>query len=131
MKKLIITMAFFGVLSTQAQDYKSDTIAFIKKTGSTALFDQAISQVGMMVPEDKKDAYTIEATGTLEDLYTQLADLYMKEFSEEEIKTLNTFYESDLGKKLASKQTVLTQQGMVIGQSWAMKLQEVAKKYAQ
>ena len=55
----------------------------------------------------------------------------MKEFSEEEIKTLNTFYESDLGKKLASKQTVLTQQGMVIGQSWAMKLQELAKKYAQ
>ena len=97
---------------------------------SMALFDQAISQVGMMVPEDKKDAYTIKL-GTLEDLYTQLADLYMKEFSEEEIKTLNTFYESDLGKKLASKQTVLTQQGMVIGQSWAMKLQEVAKKYAQ
>ena len=53
--------------------------------------------------EDKKDAYTIEATGTLEDLYTQLADLYMKEFSEEEIKTLNTFYESDLGKKTGVK----------------------------
>ena len=52
-------------------------------------------------------------------------------FSEEEINPLNAFYESDLGKKLASKQTVLTQQGMVIGQSWAMKLQEVAKKYAQ
>ena len=42
MKKLIITMAFFGVLSTQAQDYKSDTIAFIKKTGSTALFDYGL-----------------------------------------------------------------------------------------
>ena len=92
------------MFSTQAQDYKSETIAFIKKTGSTALFDQAISQVGMMVPEDKKDAYTIEATGTLEDLYTQLADLYMKEFSEEEIKTLNAFYESDFMSLIWSKE---------------------------
>lgn len=133
MKKLIYAIAFVCTLSIQAQDhseFKTQTIEFIKLTGTADAFDNAISQIGAMVPTDKKEAYTKEAKGTLGDLYSQLADLYMKEFTEKEIKELVAFYNTDLGKKLASKQTQLTQSGMAIGQTWGMELSQIAGKYA-
>ena len=133
MKNIIYIIAFVCTLSIQAQDqskFKAQTIEFIKLTGTASAFDNAISQIGAMVPADKKEAYTKEAKGTLDDLYSKLADVYMKEFSEKEIQGLVDFYNSDLGKKLASKQTELTQAGMSIGQSWGMELSQIAQKYA-
>ncbi|WP_298901079.1 DUF2059 domain-containing protein [uncultured Psychroserpens sp.] len=132
MKKLIYLIAFVCTFSIQAQDhseFKTQTIEFIKLTGTTDMFNNAISQIGAMVPTDKKEAYTKEANGTLDGLYSKLADVYMKEFSKEEIQGLVAFYNSDLGKKLASKQTELTQAGMSIGQSWGMELSQIAQKY--
>jgi hypothetical protein len=133
MKNLIYVIAFICTLTIQAQDhseFKTQTIEFIKLTGTSAAFDNAINQIGAMVPEDKKEAYTLEAIGTLDDLYSKLADLYMKEFTEEDIAELVVFYNSDLGKKLASKQTQLSQSGMAIGQTWGMELSQIAGKYA-
>ncbi|WP_298755366.1 DUF2059 domain-containing protein [uncultured Psychroserpens sp.] len=133
MKKLIYVIAFLYAFTIQAQDnaeFKAQTIEFIKLTGTADAFNNAISQIGAMVPEDKKEAYTKEANGTLEDLYGQLADVYMKEFTKEDIAQLVVFYKSDLGKKLASKQTDLAQAGMSIGQSWGMELSQIAQKYS-
>lgn len=133
MKKFIYVIAFVCTLSIQAQDnseFKKQTIEFIKLTGTADAFDNAISQIGMQVPAVKKEAYTKEAQGTLEDLYGKLAELYMKEFTQEEIAQLVEFYNSDLGKKLASKQTSLAQAGMTIGQSWGMELGQIAQKHS-
>ncbi|MCD2258216.1 DUF2059 domain-containing protein [Psychroserpens luteolus] len=133
MKKLIYVIAFLYAFTIQAQDnteFKTQTIEFIKLTGTADAFNNAISQIGAMVPEDKKEAYTKEANGTLEDLYSQLADVYMKEFTKEDIAQLVVFYKSDLGKKLASKQTDLAQAGMSIGQSWGMELSQIAQKHS-
>ena len=132
MKKLLFVITFIFTLSIQAQDnseFKAQTIEFIKLTGAGDAFDNAIEQIGAMVPEDKKEAYTKEAIGTLDGLYSKMADLYMEEFTKEEIAQLVTFYESDLGKKLASKQASLTQSGMMIGQTWGMELTQIASKY--
>lgn len=133
MKKLLFAIAFIFTLTIQAQDnseFKTQTIEFIKLTGTADAFNNAISQIGAMVPADKKEAYTKEAIGTLDDLYSKLADVYMKEFTEEDIKELVAFYNTDLGKKLASKQTHLVQSGMAIGQTWGMELSQIAGKYA-
>lgn len=133
MKKIILLAAFVVAFATQAQDnttYKQETIEFIKITGSGAAFEGAISQIGMSVSEDKKEAYIKEANGTLEGLYANLADLYMKEFTQAEIKELVAFYKTDLGKKLASKQMSLGQQGMMLGQSWGMEVGVIAQKYS-
>lgn len=132
MKKILFVLVLMVTLSINAQDtseFKSKTIEFIKLTGTADAFDNAISQIGAVVPEDKKEAYTEEANGTLDDLYSQLADAYMKEFTEDDIAKLVLFYQSDIGKKLASKQTTLTQTGMMIGQSWGMNLSQIAQKY--
>ncbi|PKQ45736.1 DUF2059 domain-containing protein [Confluentibacter flavum] len=132
MKKVLLLLFLFAPVLTQAQDtseFKKETIEFIKLTGSGAAFDNAISQIGAMVSEANKEAYQKEAIATLNGLYDKLADLYMSEFTQDEIKELVAFYNTDLGKKLAEKQLSLTQRGMVLGQSWGMELQGIAQKY--
>ncbi|TXE13017.1 DUF2059 domain-containing protein [Seonamhaeicola algicola] len=134
MKKSIFICLFFLALSihVNAQDtttFKNETIEFIKLTGAGAAFENAISQIGVMVSDDKKADYTKEATATLGGLYEKLADLYMQEFTKEDIQELTAFYNTKLGKKLAEKQLGLTQKAMMVGQSWGMDLQAIAQKY--
>lgn len=49
-------------------------------------------------------------------LAPKLAELYMKEFTEQELNDIVKFYETPLGQKLLAKLPVLMQQGAVIGQ---------------
>lgn len=132
MKKALLVLLLFVTAVIQAQDtseFKKETIEFIKLTGSGAAFDNAIAQIGAMVSDANKEAYQKEANTTLDGLYDKLADLYMTEFTQSEIKELVAFYNTDLGKKLAEKQLSLTQKGMMLGQSWGMELQGIAQKY--
>jgi hypothetical protein len=58
-----------------------------------------------------------------------MADLYMKEFTRDEINELVAFYKTPLGEKLAIKQLDLTQKAMMLGQTWGMEVQGIAQKY--
>ena len=133
MKKILLACLFiFTALQIQAQDnstFKKETIEFIKLTGAGSAFENAIAQIGTMVSDENKEAYTKEANGTLDGLYEKMADLYMAEFTEGEIKELVAFFNTDLGKKLAEKQLGLTQKAMMFGQSWGMEVQAIAQKY--
>lgn len=134
MKKVLLVSALFVamVLQTQAQDsadYKNETIEFLKLTGAGSAFVNAIDQIGALVPEEKKEAYRTEAKTTLQGLYEKMADVYMEEFTRDEIKELTAFYQTDLGKKLAEKQLTLTQKAMAFGQSWGMEVHTIAQKY--
>jgi uncharacterized protein len=126
MKKILLlcfTIASFTMLAQENVDFKNETVEFLKLTGAGAAFESAIAQLGGMVSDENKAAYTQEANGTLVGLYDKMAGLYMKEFTQDEIKELIAFYHSDLGKKLAEKQLNLTQQAMIFGQSWGMEVQ--------
>ncbi|MFS4483545.1 DUF2059 domain-containing protein [Hyunsoonleella sp. 2307UL5-6] len=132
MKNLLLVFVLVFTISINAQEdaaFKSETIEFIKITGATKAFDDAIDQIGNMVSQDNKEAYKKEAVATLDELYNDMATLYMEEFTREEIKALVAFYKTDLGKKLAGKQVTLAQKGMMMGQSWGMKVQGIAQKY--
>ncbi|MGB3605681.1 DUF2059 domain-containing protein [Psychroserpens sp.] len=133
MKKLLFIVTLACTFSIQAQDssaFKQQTLEFIKLTGTGDAFDNVIAQIGAQVPAEKKEAYLEAANATLDNLYSQLAEVYMKEFTSEEIAELVMFYQSDLGKKLASKQTALAQKGMTIGQKWGMELGQMAQQYS-
>lgn len=134
MKKLFLVCLFMVAVATQAQEqdnseFKKETVEFIKLTGAGAAFEQAIAQIGTMVSEENKEAYTKEANGTLDGLYEKMAELYMAEFTQDEVRELVAFYNTDLGKKLAEKQLGLTQKAMMFGQSWGMEVQGIAAKY--
>ncbi len=132
MKTLLTSIALFLTLTISAQEpteFKKQTIEFIGLTGATSAFDDAIAQIGAMVPEANKAAFTKEANGTLDKLYSQLADIYMEEFTQDEITELVAFYKTELGEKLASKQTLLAQKGMMLGQTWGMEVGQIAQKH--
>jgi hypothetical protein len=133
MKKIILLGAFLLAFSVQAQEnvaFKNDAIKLMKATGSSS-FDGAITQIGTAVgvAQDKNEQYTAEANGTLKGLYSKMADLYTAEFTHDEVKELLKFYDSDLGKKMASKQLLISQKGMMMGQKWGMEVQGIAQKY--
>ena len=134
MKKVLLVCLFVLAVAVQVEaqensDFKNETVEFLKLTGAGAAFENAIEQIGSMVSTENKEAYTKEANGTLDGLYNKMADLYMVEFTQDEIKELIAFYNTDLGKKLAGKQLGLTQKAMMFGQSWGMEVQAIAQKY--
>jgi len=132
MKKIILMGAFVIAFAVQAQDntsFKNDAIELIKVTGVDAAFDDAIAQIGVNVADEKKEAYTKEAKGTLSALYSAMADLYVQEFTHAEVKELIAFYKTDLGKKLSLKQSIISQKAMSIGQHWGFDVQGISQKY--
>jgi len=132
MKNLFVLLILCTTFSIQAQDantFKTDAVEFIKLTGSSKTFDDAIEQIGAMVSEENKETYKKEALIKLDNLFLKIADLYMEEFTHSEIKELITFYKSDIGKKLASKQAVLAQKGMMMGKNWGIDVHSIAQKY--
>ncbi|ULC59769.1 DUF2059 domain-containing protein [Flaviramulus sp. BrNp1-15] len=134
MRKVLLACLFalVTVVQVNAQEnteFKNETVEFLKLTGAGAAFENAIDQIGTMVSAENKEAYIKEANGTLVGLYDKMADLYMAEFTQDEIKELVAFYNTNLGKKLAEKQLGLTQKAMMFGQSWGMEVQAIAQKY--
>jgi hypothetical protein len=123
-------MASFTIQAQDTTDFKNETIEFLKLTGAGAAFESGIAQLGAMVPEANKAAFTKEANATLVGIYDKMATLYMEEFTQNEIKELIAFYNTDLGKKLAEKQLSLMQKAMMFGQSWGMEVQAIAQKYS-
>ncbi|WP_394747972.1 DUF2059 domain-containing protein [Spongiimicrobium salis] len=133
MKKQIITFLLFvftlGISAQENDQFKEDTIKFIKLTGTETAFDGVIAQLETEIPEVNLEAYRKAALKTTDELYDKIAGLYMEEFSHAEIQELISFYNSALGKKMAEKQLMLTQKGMGLGQNWGIEMQQLATKY--
>ncbi|SDM11151.1 DUF2059 domain-containing protein [Kriegella aquimaris] len=134
MRKLVAIFIFLMITVTisaqENPEFKNQTIEFLKLTGTGAAFENAIGQIGATVPDLNRVAYTEEANTTLDGLYSKMADLYMKEFTPDEIKELVAFYNTDLGKKVSSKQMALSQQAMMLGQAWGGEIQQIAQKHS-
>lgn len=132
-KRVLLVCLFMAMIPfAKAQEnpqFTADTVEFLKLTGAGAAFDQAVMQIGAIVSAENKEAYAKEAATSVDLLYTKMAAMYMEEFTHDEIKELLKFYNSDLGKKMASKQMSLMQKGMSLGQTWGMELQQIAQKY--
>ncbi len=132
MKKLIL-VAFVALFSftVNAQDkdqFTKDTeklmVILIKPS-----FKPVIAQFSGMVPDDKKEAFKKDVEATMPQLYSDMAKIYMDEFTHDEIKELLKFYATPVGKKMAEKSGDMSQKGMMIGQSWGMKIQGLLGKY--
>ncbi len=135
-KLLLICVLVFTVQLYNAQEdtdtaLLNEAIELLKLTGTSSAFDVAINQIGAMVPEANKPAFIEEAKGTLDGLYAKIAQIYIEEFTHDDIKALLAFYRSDVGEKMAEKQMPLMQKSMALGQTWGMELSEMAKKYQQ
>lgn len=128
----MLISAFLLAVAVQAQGdsaYGNTALEFVKLTSINGQFDMAINQIGKDVLDAKKAAYHTEAKATLNTLYGNMANLFMEEFTHEELKELVAFYNTNLGKKFASKQTVISQKAMSLGVSWGNEVELISKKY--
>jgi hypothetical protein len=72
-----------------------------------------------------------------DDLKAQLADVYVKSFTEDELNQLGAFYQTPLGKKTLSALPEVMKEGAMLGQQYALtkqsllmvRLQKVQAKY--
>jgi hypothetical protein len=65
------------------------------------------------------------------ELMTQVATLYARQFSESELKEAVTFFKTPLGRKITTQEPVILDQSFAYMQQWANNLsEEVVKRFA-
>ncbi len=133
MKKLFFTVAFILIASAGfAQDaFKKDVLKYLELSGQATVFEMLTKDFVNNIPAEKQAEFKKELKISLDELKGKMADMYMTEFTHEDIKEFIKFYESPAGKKLTAKSEVLYKKGQAIGQEWGMGLQGLMMKYAQ
>lgn len=133
MKKTVLTFALLLITSIGfSQDaFKKDVINYLEVSGQANTFKMITKDLVNNIPEAKQAEFKKELDASISDLMSKMADMYMTEFTHEDIKSLLKFYESPAGKKLTDKTEVLYTKGQTVGQEWGMGLQTMMMKYMQ
>lgn len=131
MKKLIVTATFFFLanLAIAQEAFKADVLKVIQQSGAAAPMQMAKEQVMENIPLAKRDDFSKEFDATLPALYEKIAKIYMETYTHDEVKQMLKFYESPVGKKMASSMGAIGKKSAVVGQEWGMELQGVMMKY--
>ncbi|RDI08181.1 DUF2059 domain-containing protein [Flavobacterium sp. AG291] len=133
MKKLFLTLiVLFAAQVTFAQDaFKQDIVKYLNLSGQRKTFELLVKDLSSQIPVEKQADFKKDLNASLDDLMNKMADIYMTEFTHEDIKAVIKFYESPVGKKLTDKSAVLYEKGNAVGQEWGMGLQSMLMKYMQ
>ena len=125
---IVIVCCSLTVSAQTDESYKADTAKLVEMISADA-FQPFVDQISASIPEENQAAFSEELTATFPGLYASMAEIYMAEFTHDEIKQLIAFYETPIGKKIASKSGALSQKGMGAGQAWGAQVQEIMVKY--
>ncbi len=144
MKKLFPTLILFLVISfsTFAQSdntYKDALTKMFKVSGTEETYQVAIKQMFSMF----KNQYSQVDSGvweglekefqnsSMDELVDLLLPVYKKHLTINDINAIINFYETEAGKKFASKTPIIMQESMQVGQQWGMKIGEDFSKKMQ
>ena len=135
-------MAFIAVFSMHAQD-ESSPVEFTKEyeeavyemfdlNGSNETYKAVVIQMMDMfqvqfpqVPGEYWSRFKEEILKDgISELKKDIVPIYAKYLTLEEVKAINTFYASPAGKKLAQSTPMITQESVLVGQTWGAKLAE-------
>lgn len=145
MKKLrlifLLASSLFITAPAFAQDASMrEAMTLMKKTEVTKLLDQMFpalfAQVKQLLvtsnPGQEREIDAVlneliipEFRASLPQLETSLAAVYAQQFSLEELKGLNQFYDTPLGRKVIATQAPIAQQLQAISAAWG---QEIARR---
>lgn len=134
MKKVLLAVVFMLVAQlSMAQDaaFKTDVIKLLELSGANAQYEVALSQIVKNAPAEKQAAFKKDLMESLKPLTAKIADIYMAEFTHDDVKQMIKYYESPVGKKAASKAGILMEKGQEAGMEWAQGLQELMMKYSE
>lgn len=134
MKKLIITAVFAFVSVTsfaQEKATREDVQKVIEKSGASGQMIAAKKQVLQMIPQDKQAAFSVEFDAILKKANETTIDVYLQEYTKEDVKAMLAFYESPVGKKMAEKAEVIATKSQEAMASLQGEIQAMMMKYMQ
>jgi hypothetical protein len=121
------------------QSFRSDIQKLLEVTGSASLGAQAASLItGQILDGLKKsqpsipdralalakevlDAEFVKAFVGPDNLTDQMALVYARHFTHEDVRGLLAFYSTDLGQKEVASMPAIFQEGAAVGQQWAQR----------
>jgi len=134
MKKLVFTVAF-AILSTvsfaQEKASKADVLKVIERSGAQGQMNAAKKQILTMIPADKQAAFLIEFDAIIAKSQDKTADLYIEEYTKDDIKAMLGFYESPVGKKMAEKSEKIAEKQQASMMELQGEIQTMMMKYMQ
>ncbi len=135
MKKIIFAIAFMSVAHigfAQNDAFKKDVLTLIEFTGDQeSQLSLMKKQLAQFIPEAKLPALMEEIKKELPKLNNKVADIYMKHYTQEDVKELIAFYKTPLGQKLAKQTKVITPEVLEASNQWGTELQPIMMKYMQ
>lgn len=136
MKKSIFVIAFillFNSAYSQSENYKDVLLEYMEVQGSLDTFNSNISQMAKMVGgqiDDEKLKPVFEEM--FAELINTMVPIYQNHFSIQDLKDGIQMYKTPIGKKIAEKTPLITQEIMgasiELGMKFATRLQEVMQK---
>ena len=136
MKKSIFVIALillFNSAYSQSENYKDVLLEYMEVQGSLDTFNANISQMAKMVGgqiDDEKLKPVFEEM--FAELINTMVPIYQNHFSIQDLKDGIQMYKTPIGKKIAEKTPLITQEIMgasiELGMKFATRLQEVMQK---
>lgn len=139
--KNILPVLFIVLIFTNAEAQPAEYTAKVKQmltiTGARQTFssavDQMIGQMKQLRTDVSDDTWTELQTEfkktSIDDLVELLSPIYFKYLDESDITGIIAFYETSVGRKYAENTPAITQESMIAGQEWGMKIgQEIANR---
>jgi len=134
MKKLVFTVAF-AILSTvsfaQEKASKADVLKVIERSGAQGQMNAAKKQILTMIPSDKQAAFLIEFDAIIAGSQDKTAEVYIEEYTKDDIKAMLAFYESPVGKKMAEKSEKIAEKQQASMMELQGEIQTMMMKYMQ
>ena len=134
MKKFLFAVVFALVSQvgfSQEKPTREDVMQVIEKSGASGQLSAAKKQVLQMIPQEKQAAFVIEFDAILKKANDATVDVYMQEYTKEDIQAMLAFYNSPVGKKMAAKAEVIAQKSQESMMSLQGEIQAMMMKYMQ
>jgi hypothetical protein len=136
MKKIIVILALivtFFTSHSQNESYKDVLLEYMEVQGSLDSFNSSIDQMSQMmggqIEADKLKPVMNEMFLSLVDA---LVPVYKNHLSIQDLKDGIEMYKTPIGKKIAQKTPLITQEAMNVSMQWGMefssKIQELMQK---
>ena len=136
---LLLLFCNFLLTAQVSKSYQNTLNEMILVSGTGEAFISSVQQMKKMFKAqftnlEDKDWNSIEEYINQEsfpNLINQLTPIYHKHLTEEDLKHIIDFYQTDTGKNFAQKAPLIAQESMLIGKKWGMqlgqKIQELSK----
>jgi len=134
MKKLFVIAVFAFVAQAgfaQEKATREDVYKVIERSGAAGQMNAAKKQILPMIPQDKQAAFVVEFDAILKKANEKTVDVYLEEYTKDDIKAILAFYDSPVGKKMAEKAEVIATKSQEAMAGLQGEIQTMMMKYMQ